>query len=359
MKHQHFIPRTYLKQFTENLDKKSINTYNKKSEKYNLLSITNVCVEKNFYTLKNLTGEDRMAIENYFSRQIESKYQRVYQILVEEKKTSLSPEEKHDILAVTLSMYFRTPKQLNTIVSILDDYVGNVKENKEIKNIKFFGLDIETKNLDIKNLKKEIREKLRIDYLRIQLQLFEQFVNFKLKNGLTVLSNETNFDFITGDNPVNFLNLNGISNDLFNINNSTYIPLDSKNCLFIAPNKLESSGLSVFYQKDSFQLVHVVNSCTYENAELWILGNEKGLQNAIEKVKEYNSNYEGEHPVLDEFKSKLELIQELLKTMKKGINNDNPELINKLKEISQWEKVTEHKELIDLLTELRAKGLKF
>lgn len=358
-KHQHFIPRTYLKKFTSSIDKKSINAYNKKSEKYSFLSITNVCVEKNFYTLKNLKGEDRLSIENYFSEQIESKYPKVYKILVVEKKKNLSPDEKFDVLSVTLSMYFRTPKQLNTIVSLLDGFVQRVKDNKEARKINFFGVEIEIEDRDIKSLKKKVREKLRVDYLQIQLQLFEKFINFKLYNGLTLISNETDFDFFTGDNPVNFLNFDGISKELFNINNSTYIPLDAKHCLFIAPNKLESSGLSVFYQKDSFQLVHVVNSYTYENAELWLLGMEKRLNDAIEKVIEFNSNFDDEHPVLDEFKFKLELLQSLEVVMKKGLSSKNQKLIKKLKEIQEWENVEKHTELTDLLIQMKNFGIKF
>lgn len=357
--HQHFIPRTYLKNFANANDNKSITGYNKKSEKFVSLSITNVCVEKNFYTLKNLDGKDRLAIEDFFSNEIESKYPKVYRILIIEKKKHVTPEEKIDILSVTLSMYFRTPKQLNKIVSLLDQVIKGIREGNVTKTIDFFGLKIDLKDLNIKDVKKEVKERLRVDYLQIQLQLFQKFVNFKFNNGLTVLSNETDFDFFTGDNPVNFLNLNGLSKKLFDYNNSTYIPLDPKHCLFIAPNKLKSGELSIFHQKDSFQLVHVINSCTQENAELWVLGRNEDLIKAVQKVIELNSTYVEEHPILDEFKFKVELLQSLLKEIKKGVNNENLDLIKKLKEINSWDKVENHKELVDLMNHLKRAGLKF
>ena len=63
-RHQHFIPRTYLKHFKNSFDSQHINTFNKIENKFvDNIGINDICVEKDFYTLKNLSGDDKLALE--------------------------------------------------------------------------------------------------------------------------------------------------------------------------------------------------------------------------------------------------------------------------------------------------------
>ncbi|WP_363322045.1 DUF4238 domain-containing protein [uncultured Pontibacter sp.] len=89
--HQHFIPRTYLRNFahTKNDDKFLITAFNKLTGKtVPVISIADICVETDLYTLKHLEGDNKYDIENFFADNIESKYPDVYRLLVQEKKGS-------------------------------------------------------------------------------------------------------------------------------------------------------------------------------------------------------------------------------------------------------------------------------
>lgn len=350
-RHQHFIPRTYLKHFKNSTESEQVNVYNKVEEKHvNSIGINDICVEKDFYTLKNLTGDDKLALEEYFDKEIESKYSIIYNLLVKEKPNKITLEQKIDILKTTLSMYFRTPKVLNQFLKKIDDFVDNLIKSEEVDEIEFKGIVIQINGKTKEEIKKEIREHIRIDYLSIQLNFFEEFVKYKIYDGMTVIENVSEYEFYTGDNPVNFLNRHGNSNLIFDINNSIYIPLNPTHCLFIAPPKLPKSGYEIFYQKDNQMLIHVVNTCTFENAERWLIGKGENFKKSINKSIELNSTYNDNHPMLLSLQIKTDLLSKVFDAMKKnGLSKDNLDLLNSLKDIKSWNEHKDHIDLVELL----------
>ncbi|MDM1556118.1 DUF4238 domain-containing protein [Chryseobacterium indologenes] len=350
-RHQHFIPRTYLKHFRNSTNGVLINTYNKLENKFiDNLGINDVCVEKDFYTLKNLTGNDKLALEEYFDKEIESKYSNVYGLLVNKKPDKITLEQKIDILKTTLSMYFRTPKILNQFLLKIDNFIEDLLENKDISEIEFKGISIRISGSTKEQIRKEIREHIRTDYLSIQLNFFEELVKFKIYDGITVIENTSELDFYTGDNPVNFLNQYGDTYQVFDPNNSIYIPLDPKHCLFIASANLPKSGYEIFYQKDNQFLIHMVNSCTFDNAERWIIGKSENFKKALLKNIELNNTYDSDPPMLRSLQTKTSLLSRVLMAIEnKGISQENTELLYVLRDIINWEEYKNHIDLVELL----------
>ena len=350
-RHQHFIPRTYLKYFKNSTDSQQVNTFNKIENKFiSNIGINDVCVEKDFYTLKNLTGEDQLALEEFFDKEIERKYDKVYNLLINEKPFKITIEQKIDILKTTLSMYFRTPKVLNQFMFKIDKFIEDLINDKDIDEIQFKGITIKIDGKTKQEIKKEIREHIRVDYLSIQLNFFEEFVKFKIYDGITIIENTSEFDYYTGDNPVNFTT----GSDMFDSNNSIYIPLNPKHCIFIAPPKLEKSGYEIFYQKDNQMHVHVINSRTYNNSERWIIGQGNNFKKSLQKYFELNSTYDSEHPILNSLKCKTILLSKVLNAMEKnGIKKENSELVKALKDIKNWDEHKNHIDLVELLKQFR------
>ena len=236
-KHQHFIPRTYLKNFahTQNGDTFLIDALGKTKRDviYNM-SVADICVETDLYTLKHLDGDRKYEIEDFFSDNIESKYPEIYRLLVEEKKQIISPEERVLILYTTLSMYFRTPKFLNQFVAFSANLIQQLKSEKDIDSIYFLGYEFSLKDKSFVKIKKEIKETNRINFIKTQLALLEQFVSFKAFDSLVVIELVGEQEYITSDNPVEIGNSFIPGFDLFDADNSIYIPLDPKHALFIA-----------------------------------------------------------------------------------------------------------------------------
>jgi hypothetical protein len=347
-KHQHFIPQTYLKKFahTRKEDKYFVDAYDKILKKHiSDISVKNICVETDLYTLKHLGDKDKFKIENFFSNSIESKFPNVYNILVKQKKEFINMQEREDILYTTLSMYFRTPKVLNNFVEFILKIHNDVNDN--IKLINFLGYDIDINCKEFSELRKIIKEKNRLQYIKTQLYLLDEFVKFKKFDGIVVLELIGDQEFITSDNPVDITSHLGGFN-LFDSNNSIYVTLDHKHALYIAPKNEQSIINQVTYQKDNFNQHLVLNHSVYDNAERWIIGSKNGINQFL---KDFNQNMQvtdQNHPSILVYKEKISIIQELIILMEKGVSNQNVELVNKLKEIRTHRLYEKHIDLQEM-----------
>ncbi len=358
--HQHFIPITYLKRFSHTNNNKTyfVDGYNKTEKKVvKSLSVKNICVEKDIYTLKELNGDEKYNLENYFMNNIESKYSETYRILVTEKKEFITPKERINILITTLSMYFRTPKFLNNFSDFSTRFIKQLQEKSVSDSIEFLGASISLKNKSFDEIKKQIKEHNRIDHFKMQIELFHQYLKHKIFDGLTVIELTGKGEFITSDNPVQIINSSLEGFDLFNTGNSIYIPLNNKHALFIAP-KFEGSIINkVFYTKDNFFQHIALNNSVLKSAERWVFGSKSGISQLILDEEKYNLPADGNNPIIKKFDIKLEMMQNILKLTEKGITNQNFELIACLKDLPNHPMYNEFIDFQDIYNKMKAKGL--
>lgn len=359
--HQHFIPQTYLKNFahTQNGETFLVDAFNKLSgEAKNDMSITDVCVETDLYTLKGLRGDDKYKIENYFSEKIETNYPSIYKLLVQDKKKVITNRERIPILYTTLSMYFRTPKVLNQFAHFAAQLIDQVITEKETDTIDFAGYQIDVKGKPFAKIRKEIKETHRIDYIKTQLCLLDEFIRFKALDGFVIIELFGEQEFITSDNPVEIRNAATKVFNLFDINNSTYIPLDSKHALFIAPKVEGATPNRIFYQRDNFFQHVILNHCVYQNAERWIVGTRIGIEKFFRNEEQYGKPINDDHPIIIQAETKLKLMQEILSIVeKKGVSNQNMELISSLIALRQHELYSKSIEFQDLYNGMKDIGL--
>jgi len=361
-KRQHFIPRAYLKNFAHTIDedKAFISAYNKQTKEFkDSISTKDICLETDLYTLKNLQGRERYGIETFFSENIDSKYSQVYKILIEEKKTSITKDEKLLILFTTLSLYFRTPKILNTFIEFMNNILLQAQKTKPEDEIYFLGVMISLKAKDFKSILKEIREHHRIDYIRIQLALLGQFVEYKFSDGLSVIELYGDQEFITSDNPVEIYDHGNTSSSIFNENDSIYIPLNTKHALFIAPKRDSIHPYSVYYKRDSLAMHLTMNHSVYDNSERWIIGTRVGINAFLTTKDKYRAPYDpaSGFGIIDKLKIKSQSTITINHLITKGISNNNTELIDYLKSIKGSDMYNENIEFQDLFEKLRDMGL--
>ncbi|MFY0481381.1 DUF4238 domain-containing protein [Flavobacterium sp. PLA-1-15] len=358
--HQHFIPQTYLRKFAHTKDDKNyfVAVYDKQAGKYiSDINVSKICAESDFYTLKHLEGDEQYSIENFFADNIENRYNEIYSLLVEKRKQIITPEEKTFILYNTLSMYFRTPKVLNQFVEFTGQLLLDVQQNTNEKTIDFLGYKISLEEKSFKDIKKEIRETNRVNYISTQLALLDEFVKYKFLDGLVVIELVGEQEFITSDNPVEIRNSTENGFNLFSNSNVIYIPLDPKHALFIAPKNNGSIVNEIFYQKDNFVQHITSNYVSYENAERWIIGTKKGVEQSLLDYKNYTEAVEDNHPLLLKFRIKLELMQEILNFAEKGVTNSNSELIESLKALKSHEYFEESADLVEMYNKFKSAGL--
>lgn len=114
-KRQHFIPRSYLRLLSECADGKYfVDTMLRREDKeITRLSITDVCVQKNIYTIPSEAVGDKYALEKYYAEKVDSIYPEVHEILTNDQIRAINPDDKRKILNSVLSLYFRTHRFLN------------------------------------------------------------------------------------------------------------------------------------------------------------------------------------------------------------------------------------------------------
>lgn len=329
-KHQHVIPQTYLRKFSHRNDRGTffINGFDIQTETIKKdLSVKDVCVEKNFYTIKSLGEVHKHLLDDYFRENIENQYSNAYKILVLEKKEKITPEERAVILFTTLSMYFRTPKALNKFAEFIAQ-MSMYFEGKNTKSeIDFLGYNVSLEDESFKKIKKEVKETHRINYLQTQIHLLGQFIKFRIRDGISVIELVGDNEFITSDNPVDIASSFDASFHLFSDNNAIYVPLDPKHVLFISPPKMEASLDFVSHQRDNNSVHLVVNYSVSKNAERWVLGTENGINLFVEQLDTMSTPADDNHPLVISAKNRVQKVLELQKLLEQGVNNDNKELL--------------------------------
>ena len=95
---QHFVPRTYLKHFGTKVKKAyMINALPADAVLESSIfeaSTKSVAFEKHLYTLPGETIAQKMAVEKFYSDNLERHYNDIYNILVDPRKTDITKEER-------------------------------------------------------------------------------------------------------------------------------------------------------------------------------------------------------------------------------------------------------------------------
>jgi len=295
-KHQHFIPKSYLKNFSIEKDGKfflegKLRTDDKPKDR--LLSIRDICVDKNLYTIPNLKEENKYALEKYYATQIDEIYPEIYELLIDPSITYITPKQRAQIIMTTMSLFFRTPKFLNfnerRLSLILNHAVNNFQDKAGQVKYKFrdFDFDFNIKNIEdvIVNLK--IKNKLK--FLSEHLDDWNKFIQFKFKAGLMVFEIYEDVDLITSDNPVIMHSIEGNPFNVFDPTNIISLPIDSKHYLTIFPNSEEASLNRIFKGKRDKMFAIGTNYQVDENSEEWILGRPNSITAHIEDQLKYGA----------------------------------------------------------------------
>ena len=98
---QHFVPRTYLKNFGyKKQDDTYVKTVGKEAPVNKIFetNILNICAENHLYTLYGSIDE-RQILERIYSTAFENDYNRIYSILSDDCVSSISLEQKKIIIS--------------------------------------------------------------------------------------------------------------------------------------------------------------------------------------------------------------------------------------------------------------------
>ena len=181
---QHYIPRSYLKNFAECKKKNNcfVDVYFKKEDilRQNINTKT-ICYEKHLYTLQTNDESKKYDLELYYANNVDSEFQKIYKLLIDKNKNVLSIDEKLKVLYVCLSLYFRTPIHLNHSNSFTDNLFARLKLHADdkgvVKTTMFGGESIHID--DLEKIKKQSKEDRKTQFQIEHLEKWAEFVHNK------------------------------------------------------------------------------------------------------------------------------------------------------------------------------------
>ena len=289
VKRQHFVPRTYLKHFGHTRGGKTYIYTCPKEGMPNKIRETNVedtAVKKHLYTLPGNTIAQKMAIEKFYSRELEAHYDSIYKILTDPRRIKLSPTERELIVSTVVTMFYRTTWWLSTHQNNFNNMLHSVyrlceREKKDYFNFNGTKISIVGKTPDqlTREYTKEHQPTMMLNSLEIAIKL----ISLRMKKDVIVIHRLTNekAEFITSDNPVTAQNLSG-NTIPFDDRNILRLPLDAKHMLSLTP----LTGMEELNTVNRHRLDKInerFNKEQLEMSERFVFGSQTGLKLFLEQ----------------------------------------------------------------------------
>lgn len=309
-KRQHFIPKSYLKNFADIDGGKAfveVMNVNSGEVKYPF-SLSNVCVSKNIYTLPHVDEKNKYFVEHFYAENIDGVYPEVYDLLTNHKVINISEDERNKILNVCLSLYFRNAKFLDDKNDELDFWINRLKEKKGGRDdaklfINFGGRRYDFQRSEIDFIKDTAILNNRIDFIFDHLQDWQNFVHFKRNSQIVVSKILGEVKLITSDNPVRVSNHNREHFNLFDPDNSIQIPLDQEHLLWISPNDEEVPRNMINRGVRDKWFAITSNHTMRQDASDWIIGKKGCITKYLEEDRMYNNFNPENLQALDDIKT--------------------------------------------------------
>lgn len=235
---QHYVPRLYLKHFSEKRGKEFfVDVYDKESKRTFNTNIKNICAEKDIYTLDEDSNlhPDSFVFEKLYAEWIEPLYEKAYNILTNDKIFRITTKERIEIITGILQLYYRNSHILtDTLIKLRSD-IKNQFLNTHYENEGFTYLSKYFRYKDwneesviqffVKELTKEYKEKHILETQRVID--YQKYAKFEVAK---IIDNGT---FITSDNPLSIDDIiNPTRNPLLK-SKEFIIPLNQKYALKI------------------------------------------------------------------------------------------------------------------------------
>ena len=192
-KHQHFIPQSYLKNFSEKREDKFFVEGKLRGEdapKPKPISIKDICVDKNLYTMPLVEGEDKYKLEKFYATNVDAVYPEVHGILTDPNTTTLTKKQREKIIMTTMSLFFRTPKFLNskqrTLNLVFDHAISNHLDDNGNVKFKHGNIVLDFHISKAEETRQDLKIKNKLQFLSEHIKNWHEFIQYKINCGLQV-----------------------------------------------------------------------------------------------------------------------------------------------------------------------------
>jgi len=273
---QHYIPKSYLKNFgfLVNAKKKKWSLYAMENGgEIERRTTSNICTVDYLYDLPLLEGEERQFIEHAYDKEVDRYFTEITEYCKNESNVTLSQGMREKIVKSCLSLYYRTPKFVELDETAWDEIQKSSKEEQE-----------------------EEWKWRKTQMLIEHLENFESLFKDKLNCGISVNKVESKWELISSDNPVV---IRKGAEELVNVlspENITHIPLTPNLGISIMPSF--NTDLFDTFQRYSWDDDSVmINNYTMETMhQRFLIGTQKALQTYLDESPFYKEPFQLDHP---------------------------------------------------------------
>lgn len=290
---QHFVPRIYLKHFSERIqDDYFVDVFDKNLERHFNTNIKMICAEKDLYTLKkdNKVAKDILAIEKMYSNFIEPIYLKSYNILINDTITRITHEQRSEIIIGIFQLYMRNPKLLRKSIlhhkSELNNKIAIAKsENK--KGITFFEEDFSFKEYTENDILKFVTEHLTNSFKEHHIIATQKICEYHENIKIEVSKIIDDAEFITSDNPLATEDFVTKDDNPFLHSKEFLIPLNKKYALRLFHET--SKELNVIHRKSIHNgTAELFNDNINKETSRFLIGTKKAFEQHFEIAKILN-----------------------------------------------------------------------
>lgn len=320
VKRQHYVPRTYLKYFSESKGKDYVihALASEETEKNKIFpaNTKDVAVERDLYTLPGETAEQKMAVEKFYSEEFEAHYDSIYFILTNEHINEISVAQRELIISTVITMYYRTTKWVNLNKDFMLRVFAQAFHLCDKTGKDYFMFENEKFSIAGKSLEeftKEFNSNQQPGMILTQLEVAFKLIALRIKNDsiCVVKINNDNLELITSDNPVTAANNNPERFAPFDPSNVLELPLDPKHRLLLIP-ECPPEQLNRIFRRNSYSPFDEIEKLTsnysqMKNSERFIFGSKKALESYLITKQESERPIENGENMADIFKKLKEL----------------------------------------------------
>lgn len=301
---QHYIPRSYLKNFGF--------LVNPKKRKWSLYAMENggeierrttesVCSVDYLYDLPFASGEERQFLEHAYEELADRHFTQITQFVTNDSLTILSAEMREKILKSCLSLYFRTPK----FVALDQKAVESIQQLDPQDREKAWGIK-------------------KTQLLRESVESFEILYQIKRNCGISVSKSARDWEYLSGDNPVIIRDRKGELTDPFSPDNIIHIPLTPRYLISIMPynqKDLKNTFYRILHDDDQ---VMGINYAIEKYHEKYLLGTKEALESYLKESPVYKAPAHPNDPKLRRIKGVQVAVENLVGILIKnnGVVND-------------------------------------
>lgn len=298
-KRMHYVPKTYLKYFSDRQEKNTGDEYFihvlpkplNIDHRITKRNTKKVCVKNNIYTLNGAREQERQFLEEMYSTLYEEGYDNLYKILTDEKREILTPTERYSIISFVVSMFYRNNSWSNGHNRFMDEMYAKAYHLSKVNGHDSFFMEEEEISIANRTLEQMQKDSHKENNPAMALLLAEktfQLSRLRLTTDVvTIVKVIGDFEFITSDNPVTFRNEGTKCPIPFDPTNTLSLPIDNKHLLQLRPwaHELDVNMIGRVTVGSFIAGVHTATNNQFQLGQSGtiLLGTETGLNNFQQK----------------------------------------------------------------------------